>query len=123
MMRTVLPALLGLVLLAGPAVRANEASALVQRGPLTGMAVYPDDLKSGSDAFEGEMFANVAGDDRDAIASGDRVMMVDALSDAARTLLGLDRLWQTDRAAGSSVDELSAFAARFGSDVPFFVHA
>ena len=37
-------------------------------------------------------------------------------SDAARTLLGLNRLWKSGRAA----DELSAFAARFGSDLPFF---
>ena len=37
-------------------------------------------------------------------------------SDGARTLLGLDRLWSTHRAA----DYLSGFAARFGSDLPFF---
>ena len=37
-------------------------------------------------------------------------------SDAARTLLALNRLWKTGRAA----DDLSAFAARFGSDLPFF---
>jgi 4-diphosphocytidyl-2-C-methyl-D-erythritol kinase len=37
-------------------------------------------------------------------------------SDAARMLLGLNQLWGTSRAA----DELSAFAARFGSDLPFF---
>ena len=40
-------------------------------------------------------------------------------SDAARTLVGLDRLWDAGRAA----DDLSGFAARFGSDVPFFVAA
>ena len=40
-------------------------------------------------------------------------------SDAARTLVGLDRLWKAGRAA----DQLSGFAARFGSDVPFFVAA
>src|SRR5689334_13715066 len=39
-------------------------------------------------------------------------------SDAARTLMGLNRLWRMGRAA----DELSAFAARFGSDLPFFFH-
>ena len=39
-------------------------------------------------------------------------------SDAARTLLGLNRLWRMGRAA----DDLSAFAVRFGSDVPFFFH-
>lgn len=38
-------------------------------------------------------------------------------SDAARMLLGLDRLIGTGRAA----DDLSAFAARFGSDIPFFL--
>ena len=37
-------------------------------------------------------------------------------SDAARTLLSLNRLLKTGRAA----DDLSAFAARFGSDLPFF---
>jgi len=37
-------------------------------------------------------------------------------SDAARALLALNRLWSTGRAA----DDLSAFAARFGSDLPFF---
>ena len=40
-------------------------------------------------------------------------------SDAATTLVGLDRLWEAGRAA----DQLSGFAARFGSDVPFFVAA
>ncbi|HXE52981.1 MAG TPA: 4-(cytidine 5'-diphospho)-2-C-methyl-D-erythritol kinase [Tepidisphaeraceae bacterium] len=39
-------------------------------------------------------------------------------SDAARTLLGLNRLWRMDRAA----DDLSAFAARFGSDLSFFFY-
>jgi 4-diphosphocytidyl-2-C-methyl-D-erythritol kinase len=39
-------------------------------------------------------------------------------SDAARTLMGLNHLWQ----AGWSADQLSAFAARFGSDLSFFVH-
>jgi 4-diphosphocytidyl-2-C-methyl-D-erythritol kinase len=39
-------------------------------------------------------------------------------SDAARTLLGLNQLWGCGRAA----DVLSAFAARFGSDLPFFFH-
>jgi 4-diphosphocytidyl-2C-methyl-D-erythritol kinase len=39
-------------------------------------------------------------------------------SDAARALLGLNQLWGTARAA----NELSAFAARFGSDLPFFLH-
>ncbi|MGH7192786.1 MAG: 4-(cytidine 5'-diphospho)-2-C-methyl-D-erythritol kinase, partial [Candidatus Saccharimonadales bacterium] len=39
-------------------------------------------------------------------------------SDAARTLLGLNQLWGSGRAA----DDLSAFAARFGSDLPFFFH-
>lgn len=39
-------------------------------------------------------------------------------SDAARTLLGLNRLWH----AGAAAEDLSAFAARFGSDLPFFFH-
>jgi 4-diphosphocytidyl-2-C-methyl-D-erythritol kinase len=39
-------------------------------------------------------------------------------SDAARTLLGLHRLWECDWTA----NQLSEFAARFGSDVPFFLH-
>jgi 4-diphosphocytidyl-2-C-methyl-D-erythritol kinase len=39
-------------------------------------------------------------------------------SDAAATLAGLNRLWGADWPA----DRLSAFAARFGSDVPFFFH-
>jgi 4-diphosphocytidyl-2-C-methyl-D-erythritol kinase len=37
-------------------------------------------------------------------------------SDAARMLLGLNQLWNTGREANS----LSGFAARFGSDLPFF---
>ena len=40
-------------------------------------------------------------------------------SDAARTLLGLNRLWR----AGATAADLSAVAAALGSDVPFFVHA
>jgi len=36
-------------------------------------------------------------------------------SDAARAILGLNQLWGVNRAA----DLLSAFAARFGSDLPF----
>jgi 4-diphosphocytidyl-2C-methyl-D-erythritol kinase len=39
-------------------------------------------------------------------------------SDAARTLLGLNQLWEAGRAA----NDLSAFAARFGSDLSFFCH-
>jgi 4-diphosphocytidyl-2C-methyl-D-erythritol kinase len=38
-------------------------------------------------------------------------------SDGARALQAVNRLWRTDRSA----DELSAFAARFGSDLPFFL--
>jgi len=37
-------------------------------------------------------------------------------SDGARMLLGLNSLWKTDRTA----DQLSEFAGRFGSDLPFF---
>ena len=37
--------------------------------------------------------------------------------DAARALLGVDRAWRTGRPA----EELSAFAARFGSDLSFFL--
>jgi 4-diphosphocytidyl-2C-methyl-D-erythritol kinase len=40
-------------------------------------------------------------------------------SDAAHTLVALDRLLS----AGWAAERLSGFAARFGSDVPFFVHA
>jgi len=39
-------------------------------------------------------------------------------SDAARTLLALNQLWEAEWAA----DVLSAFAARFGSDLSFFVY-
>lgn len=39
-------------------------------------------------------------------------------SDAARALLGLNKLWRLDR----SIDELSMIAAQLGSDVPFFLH-
>lgn len=39
-------------------------------------------------------------------------------SDGAYALMALNRLWRTGRAA----DVLSAFAARFGSDLSFFVH-
>ena len=39
-------------------------------------------------------------------------------SDGARALLGLNRLWKR----GWAADDLSAFAARFGSDLPFFFH-
>jgi 4-diphosphocytidyl-2-C-methyl-D-erythritol kinase len=39
-------------------------------------------------------------------------------SDGARVLLGLTNLWRSGRAA----NDLSAFAARFGSDLPFFFH-
>jgi 4-diphosphocytidyl-2C-methyl-D-erythritol kinase len=39
-------------------------------------------------------------------------------SDAARTILALNRLWEGRR----SVGELSNFAARFGSDLSFFVY-
>ena len=39
-------------------------------------------------------------------------------SDGARALLGLNALWQTNVGA----NDLSAFASRFGSDLPFFFH-
>ncbi|HET6250107.1 MAG TPA: 4-(cytidine 5'-diphospho)-2-C-methyl-D-erythritol kinase [Tepidisphaeraceae bacterium] len=39
-------------------------------------------------------------------------------SDGARALLGLNALWRTNRSA----DDLSEFAGRFGSDLPFFFH-
>lgn len=42
-----------------------------------------------------------------------------ASSDAAATLVGLNRLWQ----AGLSVKELHHLAAGLGSDVPFFLYA
>ena len=69
--------------------------------------------------------------DRDANAGGEATLEVmlqkriplgaglgGGSSDAARMLLGLNRLWASGRAA----DELSAFAARLGSDLPFFFH-
>jgi 4-diphosphocytidyl-2-C-methyl-D-erythritol kinase len=39
-------------------------------------------------------------------------------SDAARTLLGLDRLWSLHQ----SLEQLGEIAATLGSDVPFFLH-
>jgi len=39
-------------------------------------------------------------------------------SDAAHTLMGLNQLWE----AGWAANDLSAFAARFGSDLSFFFH-
>ena len=39
-------------------------------------------------------------------------------SDGARALLGLNQLWE----AGWAADDLSAFAARFGSDLSFFIY-
>jgi 4-diphosphocytidyl-2-C-methyl-D-erythritol kinase len=39
-------------------------------------------------------------------------------SDAARTLIGLNRFWN----ANWSADELAPLAAQLGSDVPFFLH-
>jgi len=47
----------------------------VRRGPYTGMAVQADEGKAVAEP-ESEVFANVAGDDRDAISSGDRVMLI-----------------------------------------------
>jgi CheY-like chemotaxis protein/two-component sensor histidine kinase len=52
----------------------TDAAALVRRGAFTGMAVHADEASSAGD--EGEIFANVADDDRDAIGSGDRVLLV-----------------------------------------------
>src|SRR4249919_2769419 len=52
----------------------TDAAALVRRGAFTGMAVHADEASNAAD--EGEIFANVADDDRDAIASGDRVLLV-----------------------------------------------
>jgi 4-diphosphocytidyl-2C-methyl-D-erythritol kinase len=44
-------------------------------------------------------------------------------SDAACAILAAARLTAGNRSGrGSSADDLSAFAARFGSDVPFFLH-
>jgi 4-diphosphocytidyl-2-C-methyl-D-erythritol kinase len=45
-------------------------------------------------------------------------------SDAARAILGLERMGADEREewrAGRTADDLSAFAARFGSDLPFFL--
>ena len=42
--------------------------------PFTGMAVHADEASNAGD--EGEIFANVADDDRDAIGSGDRVLLI-----------------------------------------------
>jgi 4-diphosphocytidyl-2-C-methyl-D-erythritol kinase len=39
-------------------------------------------------------------------------------SDAARTILGLNRFWNLNR----SIDDLSRIAQQLGSDVPFFLH-
>jgi len=46
-------------------------------------------------------------------------------SDGAFALLAADRLWtggRRDDGTPRSVEDLSAFAARFGSDIPFFLH-
>src|SRR5881628_228601 len=51
------------------------SEALVRRGAFTGMAVHADEAGNRQDE-EGEIFANVADDDRDAIGSGDRVLLV-----------------------------------------------
>jgi signal transduction histidine kinase/CheY-like chemotaxis protein len=67
------------------------ASASVRRGALTGMAVLDDEYTKRYEP-ESENFANVAGDDRGAIASGDRVLLIvendlafaEVLLDAAR---------------------------------------
>ncbi|MDQ6680134.1 MAG: response regulator, partial [Pseudomonadota bacterium] len=48
----------------------------VRRGVFTGMAVGADAAKSRTDEPEGEVFENVAGDDRDAISSGERVILI-----------------------------------------------
>ncbi|HZW72580.1 MAG TPA: response regulator, partial [Caldimonas sp.] len=67
------------------------ASATVRRGALTGMAVLDDEYAKRYEP-ESENFANVAGDDRGAIAGGDRVLLIvendlafaEVLLDAAR---------------------------------------
>ncbi|MGZ5769176.1 MAG: response regulator, partial [Caldimonas sp.] len=52
---------------------AADAGAQIRRGVFTGMAVHAED---GANREEGEVFANVADDDRDAIGAGDRVLLV-----------------------------------------------
>jgi 4-diphosphocytidyl-2-C-methyl-D-erythritol kinase len=42
-------------------------------------------------------------------------------SDAAFALMAAERLWRPDGAPSASTDELAAVAARFGSDIPFFL--
>lgn len=42
-------------------------------------------------------------------------------SDAARAILGVNRMMAAESRATRTADELSAFAARFGSDLPFFL--
>ncbi|HTJ05257.1 MAG TPA: response regulator, partial [Caldimonas sp.] len=64
---------------------------MVRRGPFTGMAVLDDEYGKRYES-DSENFANVAGDDRGAIASGDRVLLIvendlafaEVLLDAAR---------------------------------------
>jgi CheY-like chemotaxis protein len=59
-----------------PPAAETGAQPLVRRGPFTGMAVHVDENAGRSDESEGDVFVNVAGDDRDAISSGDRVMLI-----------------------------------------------
>ena len=49
---------------------------LVRRGAFTGMAVNADEAQGRGESTAGEIFANVADDDRDAIGSGDRVILI-----------------------------------------------
>jgi len=69
----------------------EPASSPVRRGALTGMAVLDDEYAKRYEP-ESENFANLAGDDRGSIASGDRVLLIvendlafaEVLLDAAR---------------------------------------
>src|SRR5439155_22413711 len=64
----------------GEAAKARNAPALLEapqprRGAFTGMLIPAADAQAQAEA-EGEVFANLAGDDRHAIGSGDRVILI-----------------------------------------------
>jgi len=60
---------------AGRRATGTDAAVLVRRGAFTGMAVHANEAGN-AERDEGEIFANVADDDRDVIGSGDRVLLV-----------------------------------------------
>jgi 4-diphosphocytidyl-2-C-methyl-D-erythritol kinase len=120
-----------------PAVPTDERNLVVRAARLLADPMLADEARARVNGDRGETSpsarrASFARSHRTHIQLSKRIPTGGGLgggsSDAARALLGLNKLWRLDRSLPEfsmrklSMSELSIIAAQLGSDVPFFLH-